>query len=561
MRSLRRAGLFLFTPLSFLLIAMAIGSGQEPPPSGDVVMKAMSDELKRSMSELQLKDLERPYFVQYIVVDEEEYSGQASFGALTSWERTRQRVLQVQVRVGSYQLDNSEFVAGRGESSITQPAQTAMDNDYRALRHALWLATDSAYKQSAEMLARKRAFLQNKTQDDQPPDFSREAPTQTIKARESLKIDTNDLQARLRDWSRIFRSFPEIQRSRIGVVIRLTHRYLVNSEGTRLLQPAQLHMVEAEASAQASDGMQITQSLPWYAKSFDALPPSKQIENSIRQMAEDLKVVRSAPVLKEDYSGPVLLTGSASPDFFARILAANLTGQRGPISERMQQAARTSELLDRMNRPILPAYLSVHDDPALQQFDREPLIGYYDIDDQGVPAQRVSLVESGILTNLLMARRPLPGRLQSNGHGRSGYPGRETAQISNLVVTADQGKSYDELKQALIRMCREERLSHGIVIKALGPVSGGLLPVLIYTVNIADGKEEMVRGVNPAAFPVRSLRHIQAAGNQMIVVNRLMGTPGAETPVSVIAPAVLLEEMELKRFSGTQQKPSILTAP
>jgi TldD protein len=559
MRSLRRAAFFLFTPLSFLLIA--IGSGQEQSPRGDVVMTAMGDELNRSMSELQLKDLERPYFIQYVIVDEEEYSGQASFGALTSWERVNQRVLQVQVRVGSYQLDNSEFIAGRGESSITQPTQTTMDNDYHALRHELWLATDSAYKQSAEMLARKRAFLQNKVQDDQPPDFSKEAPTQAIKARQSLKIDANDLQARLRDWSRIFRSFPEIQRSRIGIVVRLTHRYLVNSEGTRLLQPALLLMVEAEASAQAADGMQIAQSIPFYAKSFDALPPSKQIENSIRQMAEDLKAVRSAPVLKEDYSGPVLLTGSASPDFFARILAANLTGQRGPISERMQQAARTSELLDRMNRPILPAYVSIYDDPALQRFEKEPLIGYYGIDDQGVPAQRVSLVESGILTNLLMARRPLLGHLQSNGHGRSGYPGRETAQISNLVITANQGKSYEELKRELIRLCREERLSYGIVIKALGPVSGGLLPVLIYRVNIADGKEEMIRGVNPAAFPVRSLRHIQAAGNDMVVANRLMGTPGAETPVSVIAPAVLLEEMELKRFSGAQQKPSILTAP
>ena len=164
-------------------------------------------------------------------------------------------------------------------------------------------------------------------------------------------------------------------------------------------------------------------------------------------MAEDLKAIRSAPVLKEDYSGPVLLTGSASPDFFARILAANLTGQRGPISDRGLPSGRTSDLLDRINRPVLPVYLSAYDDPSLQQFGKEPLIGHYDIDDQGVPARRVSLVESGILTDLLMARRPLPSFPSSNGHGRSGYPGRETAQISNLVIAATQGKSYEELKQ------------------------------------------------------------------------------------------------------------------
>jgi TldD protein len=542
-----------------VLIAAALAHTQSG--SQDIVMDAMSDELSRSMTELQLKDLEKPYFVQYIVVDEEEYTGQATYGALTSWQHTQQRVLQVQVRVGDYMLDNSEFISGRGETSSTQLVQAPIDNDYRTLRHTLWLATDSDYKQSAEMLARKRAFLENKVQDDQIPDFSQEKPTQAVKARQTLKIDAEDLQHRLRTWSGIFESYPEIQRSRVGLVVRLTHQYLVNSEGTRLLQPVLLLMVEAEAGTQSSDGMPIAQVIPFYARSFDSLPSAKQIEKSIRQMAEDLKAVQSAPVQKEDYSGPVLLTGSASPDFFARILAANLAGRRGPISDRGLQTSRMSDLLDRMNRPVLPFYLSAYDDPSLRQFGKEPLIGYYDIDDQGVPAQRVSLVDSGILTNMLMARRPLPGFLHSNGHGRSGYPGRETAQISNLVIAASQGKSYDELKQELLRLCREERLTYGIVIKALGQGTSSVLPAMVYKVYVADGHEEMIRGVNPTTFSVRSLRHIQGAGSEMVVANRLVGTPGAETPVSIVAPAVLLEEMELKRFSGAQQKPALLTRP
>jgi len=561
MKCLRRNSIYGLISLCFLSIAIRISPAQERAAGPDAVMTAMSDELNRSMSELQLKDLDKPYFMQYVILDEEEYSGQATFGALTSWNAVRQRSLQVQVRVGNYQLDNSEFVVGRGNSSFMQPTQTSLDNDYRALRHSLWLATDSAYKQSLELLARKRAFLQNKIQDDQVPDFSKEEPILAIKTRQQVKVDAADLQERLRTWSRLFQSFPEIQKSGVEMTVRLTHRYIVNSEGTRVLQPALLIMVEAEASTQAPDGMQISQVIPFYARSFDALPSSKKIENSIRQLAEDLKAIQSAPVLKEDYSGPVLLAGPASPDFFVRILAPNLTGQRGPMSDRFQQSARGGDLLDRMNRPVLPAYFSVQDDPALQRYGTDPLIGNYDIDDQGVPARRVSLVEGGILTDLLMARRPIAGHLQSNGHGRSGYPGRETAQISNLLITASQGKSYEELKQELVLRCREERLSYGIVIKALGPVSSGLLPVLIYKVNVEDGREEMVRGLNPAAFTVRSLRHIQAAGDEMAVVNRIVGIPGAETPVSVAAPSVLLEEMELKRASGAQQRPALLTAP
>jgi predicted Zn-dependent protease len=561
MKSLNRFVQFVLTLLLLGLAIIPAANGQNQASGGDTVMDAMSDELNRSMSELRLKDLEKPYFVQYVVVDEEEYTGQATFGALTSWECVRQRVLQVQVRVGSYQLDSSEFITGRGESSNTQLVQTVVDNDYRALRHSLWLATDAAYKQSAEMLARKRAFLQNKVQDDQTPDFSQEKPVQAIKARETLQFNTAEMQQRLRDWSRLFQSYPEIQKSRIGLVLRLTHRYIVNSEGTRVLQPSRLLIVEAEASTQAADGMQIGQSVPFYARSFDTLPSSRQIETSIRDMAEKLKQIQTAPLLKEDYSGPVLLTGTASPDFFARILASSLTGQRGPMTDRVQQAVRTSDLLDRMNRPILPVYISVYDDPALQRLGNETLIGTYDIDDQGVPAQRVSLVESGILTDFLMARRPIPGHLQSNGHGRSGFPGRETATISNFVITAEKGKNYRDLKLELIRLCREERLSYGILIKALGPVSGGILPFLVYRVNVSDGSEELIRGVSPAGFAVRSLRHIQAAGDEIVVANRLTGTAGAETPVSVAAPAVLLEEMELKRFSGAQQRPSILSRP
>lgn len=539
------------------LLPPALSSGQ--PPHKDAVMAAMEDELNRTMSDLRLSGFEKPYFTQYIIVDEEEFSGQATFGALTSWNATKQRVLHVQVRVGDYELDNSEFVTSRGESSASPLVQAAMDDDYRALRHSLWLSTDAAYKQAVEMLARKRAFLQNKTRENEAPDFSKEEPSIYIRDRQNLRFKADEYQQRLREWSRIFRSYPEIQKSRVAMVARLTHRYLVNSEGTRNLIPVLLLMIEVEAITQAADGMQIAQSIPFYARSFDDLPSAKDVENAIRRMSEDLKTAASAQMLEEDYSGPVLLTGSASPDFFVRILAHNLTGQRPPLSDRPQQS-RAGGLLDRLNRRILPSYLSVFDDPGLQKYGKEPLIGHYEVDDQGVPAQRISLVESGILTDLLMSRRPVPGRTRSNGHGRSGYPGRETAQISNLVISPASGKNYEELKQELMRLCREERLSYGIVIKALTHTSSAILPFLVYKVDAADGREEPVRGISPTGFAVRSLRHIQAAGSELTVINRLMGTPGAETPVSVVAPPILLEEMELKR-QGAQQRPALLTPP
>jgi predicted Zn-dependent protease len=220
-------------------------------------------------------------------------------------------------------------------------------------------------------------------------------------------------------------------------------------------------------------------------------------------------------------------------------------------------------LEDRMNRPILPPYISVVDDPTVKTVNNRKLIGYYSIDDQGVPAKRVSLVDGGLLTDFLMSRRPGKGRLQSNGHGRNGAPGRETPQISNLIVTAKDGKSLEELKKELLKAAKEERLEYGIIIRASNTSGNGVIgnPVMTYRVKVSDGKEELVRTGGAGGLNVQGLRHLIAVGNDSTAANRLVGTGGAETPTSVVAPSVLVEEISLDKPSGTQQKPSLITHP
>src|SRR5262249_15258061 len=151
-------------------------------------------------------------------------------------------------------------------------------------------------------------------------------------------------------------------------------------------------------------------------------------------------------------------TGQASAEMFARVLVPNLSGQRLPLSDQQQTQTARSELVDRLNRPVLPRSLSVFDDPTAQQIAGQELLGHYSVDDQGVTARRVSLIEQGVLKTLLMSRRPGKNMPQSNGHGRAGVPGRETAQIGNLFIQSSDGKSYEDLKQQLIKMCNEENL-------------------------------------------------------------------------------------------------------
>jgi TldD protein len=554
--------------LCLLAIVPASFSAQEQGGAAptDPVLRAMADELQRSVSELQLKDLDKPYFIQYVVLDQDEYRAEATFGAVTNSDRTKGRVLQAQVRVGDYEFDNSEFIPGGGfqgapPSGVLVPA--VIENDYNAIRHALWLATDGAYKQSIEQLARKRAFVQNKVREEQIPDFSKESAVTVIGASREMQVDSARWEKQLREWSAIFRDFPEIQRSAISVRALMTHKYLVNSEGTRTVQPSMLASLEIGASTEAADGMRLAHSIPFNARSFDELPSAAVITESIRRLATDLTSLRSAPVLDADYSGPVLFTGQASAEMFARVLGPNLSGQRLPLSERDQQSSSNrSELSDRMNRPVLPSTFSVYDDPKEQRVGDQVLIGHYEIDDQGVPAQRVSLIEDGILKTLLMSRRPGKDMKQSNGHGRSGLPGRESAQIGNLFIQVNDGKAYEDLKQQLIKMCRLEKLDYGIVIKALNPDGRSQIgkPVLTYKLYVEDGREELIRGASADSIAVRSLRQIEAVGNDSFVANRLTGGD-LPTPMSVVAPSVLLEEVELKRPAGTQQKPSLLTHP
>jgi len=559
----KQKALWLSTCLALASTVISASQAENPSLKSDTVFRAMIDELSRSAVQLQLANLDKPYFIQYVVLDEEEFTARSTFGALTQTSPSKDRLVYAQVRVGNYDFDNTEYNAGGGPGGggVGRPYQGPVDNDYDALRHSLWLATDTSYKSAIEVIAQKRAAIQNRTQEDKVPDFTKEGPTVSIGERRTLQFDRAKIETQLRQWSEIFREFPNIQSSNVSFRARLNHRYVVNNEGTRTLEPELLIILSAAATVQAADGMTVANSVPVYVRDFSDLPTTEAYASAIRQMAKDLTALREAPALSADYSGPALLVGQVATEMFARVLAPNLDGRRGPLTRNGQSASPPLE--DRMNRPILPAYISVADDPTVKAFNNRKLIGFYSVDDQGVPAKRISLVEGGLLTDFLMSRRPGKGHLQSNGHGRNGYPGREAPQISNLLVTAKDGKSFEELKKELLKAAKEERLEYGIIIRASNPSGNGIVgnPVMTYRVKVSDGKEELVRTGGASGLNVQGLRHLIAVGNDSTAANRLVGTSDYETPTSVVAPSVLVEEISLDKPSGTQQKPSLITHP
>jgi predicted Zn-dependent protease len=591
------------TTLSRFIIAFVIFIGFAISMMGetdDVIIQAMRDELDRSMKFLWIENMERPYYLEYAIWDYREYLIQGDFGALAQSMEDHQRVLKVKVRIGSYQLDNSGFIdQGNIYASILgQHDNIVIEDDYNALRRQIWLATDKAYKDTLEQFASKKAYMENQLQTGSIPDFSREEKVQKILPIKTLDVDIAKWEQLVKNLSLIFRQYPLLYESRVAMRISLLHKYFVNSEGITFRQPQTLVFLVANASAQAADGMRLKHYIPFYTTSLDLLPEEKKLTASVRKMAEELTLLTSAPLL-EEYIGPVIFTGQAAAELFTQILVPHLAGGQPPLSNmpQMSQMTAPSKLARRINRKVLPRNISIIDDPTLTTYNRFHLLGSYVIDDQGVIARPMKMVERGILKKLLMSRRPSKKFLHSNGHGRGSLMANPGTQIGNLLIESEDGKTYQQLKDELIQLCKDQEMDFGLVVKTLDDPSltdadeeemplymsqdseAQLTPpIMMYRINVKTGKEELVRGITFSELSVSDLKYITSVGKDSYVLNRFV-SPGGNligsifmyyasrgqgsmgVPVSVVAPSLLFEELEFKKSAATRKKPPVMSRP
>jgi predicted Zn-dependent protease len=263
----------------------------------------------------------------------------------------------------------------------------------------------------------------------------------------------------------------------------------------------------------------------------------------------------------------------------------------------MGQMSFSTKLAQRLNRKILPREISITADPTRGEFNKVPLLGSYVIDDEGVPARPVNLVERGVLKTLLMSRRPRKEIQQSNGHARAGVMGGPGVQPGNILVTTDNGKPYPQLKKDLVQMCKDQGLEFGLIIKTMdNPTITGVednfsffrqgaqtennftQPVMITRVYVKDGREEPVRGISISELTIGNLKDIEAVGNDYYVMHRMMGSGGSMLggyfalfagrgqqdmgiPCSIVAPSLLFEELEFKKNDDKRAKPPLLPHP
>jgi predicted Zn-dependent protease len=543
-----------------------MSGGGAGKPAGLV---ALEEELHRGMRELGGKGKPPPYYIAYEVHDRDDVTVAASYGALVQSSDRHARILDTDVRVGSYKLDSTHTIRSNDFdfSSVTggHPVALPLSDDPNALRTVAWRETDRGYNAAAERLVKIRTQRTLKVADEDPSDdFSREKPASYLGAPATLTIDVPAWEQRIRDLSARFRGQAEILDSGVTLQTSTLNRWLVNSEGTVVQTGRNYVRVFLEANARADDGMELERFETFDAETVEGLGGTAAMEKAADAIIADLRALRRAP-LADPYIGPAILEGRAAGVFFHEIFGHRVEGHRQKNEEEGQTFAK------KVGEPIMPAFVSVYDDPTLSRLGAADLNGFYRFDDEGVMAQRASLVEDGVLRGFLLSRSPTRGFAQSNGHGRRQEGRAIVSRQGNLVVEPKRFVPVSELRELLRAEAKRQGKLYGLSFRDIsggftntqrgGPQAFKVLPILVYRVWVDGRPDELVRGVDLVGTPLAALSRIIAAADDYQTFNGYCGAESGFVPVSATSPSLLVQQIEVERRDKGNDKPPLLPAP
>ncbi len=561
--------LFVLIGLSILFQPAFAGTISDGPVTdGKAVLKAMKEEVTRSMRVLGKKATPPPYFISYRITDTNKVEISASFGSLKKNRERRNRILDVDVRVGDHTLDSSHKLRGnRFDFDFSMPVDISLSNDADAIKSALWLETDKKYKAASEKLIKVKADKEVRVkEEDLSDDFSREKPVTHVDEPVNIsgKVDIAAWEKKVKEYSALFNNHPDIYESTVALRVEGENKYFVNSEGSSLLHGRTYWFLLIRIETKADDGMELFKSENFDARTMANLPDDKTVKEKIAAMIKDLAALRQAPVM-EPYTGPAILSGEAAAVFFHEIFGHRIEGSR----QKNENDGQT--FTKKLNQKILPDFLSVHDDPSIKKYGNADLNGHYLYDDEGVKSQRVNVVENGILKRFLMSRSPVKGHPNSNGHGRA-QAGRKTmSRQGNLIMTSSKTFSKSELRKKLLEACKKEGKPYGLFFEDITggftftgrflPQAFNVTPVTVYRVYVDGRQDELVRGVNLIGTPLTSFSKVIACGDNPGVFTGYCGAESGSIPVSAVCPPVLTGQIEVQKKVKASDKPPVLPPP
>ncbi len=537
-----------------------------PSVGNPVVLDAMTTELHRAFTALgKQSDAKQlpPYFLSYSVSDATFVSIAAQYGALVGSATNHLREADVQVRIGEPKLDNTH---GTHRGSAVQSVVLPLNDDRAALARSLWLVTNTGYGNALDNYLRVKTEAEVRAkEEDSSPDFSQEAPQVHLgKVAPPVVVDRAAWEQRVRALSRIFREFPDVNRNAVMLTAQNETDYYASSEGSQVVAAHLQARVVIFAVTRAEDGMDLYRAATFEAETAAGLPAQAELEASVRALGKSLEALRKAPVT-EPFNGPVILSGRAAAVFFHEVLGHRLEGQRQRGDDEGQTF--TKEL----GKEVLPAFLSVADDPTSFKYGTTWLSGNYEYDDEGEKAQRVELIDNGVLKNFLMSRLPIASFAHSNGHGRAQSGKVPTGRQGNLIVTSTKTVPEAELRKQLIEEAKKQGKPYGLYFEDISsgfavtqrnsPQAFSVVPLVVWRVYVDGRPDELVRGVSIVGTPLAAMKSILATGDKYEVFNGECGAESGTVPVSAVAPAMLLSTMETQKQAQGSARPPILPMP
>ena len=561
-RSIVAAILFL------LAVSFQVARAQQAAP---VILDAMTQELQRAYSQLGRPATGNagadkqppPYFLSYSVSDASYANIRAQFGAINMSNESRMRVADVQVRVGSPALDNTH---GDHRASGVNSLQLPIADDREALARSLWLATNTGYGNAIDNYLRVKTEAEVRAkEEDTSPDFSKEEPQTHIgKVAPPVVIDRAAWEKRVRALSAIFREFPGVYQNAVILSVQNETDYFASSEGSKIVTPHLQARLVAIAVTRADDGMDLFRDQTFEAETVDGLPSQEVMEAAMRDLGKSLEALRKAPVT-EPFNGPALLSGRAAAVFFHEVLGHRLVGQRQRGDEEGQTFTKD------IGQEVLPKFLSVSDDPTESKYGDTWLSGRYDYDDEGEKARRVDLIQDGVLKTFLMSRLPIASFSSSNGHGRAETGHIPTGRQGNLIVTSTNMEPEAKLRQQLIDEAKKQGKPFGLYFEDISsgfavttrdsPQAFSVVPLVVWRVYVDGRPDELVRGVSIVGTPLAAMKSILATGDKDEVFNGECGAESGTIPVSAVAPAILLSDLETQKQAQGTARPPILPKP
>jgi TldD protein len=532
----------------------------------NVVMQAMEKELTRSFAKLKNAGPAPVHYLAYRIYDEQSVSLSSSYGGLEGTpELKHSRQLNVELRVGSPQLDSTHHSRNVYANFWRESVAVPIEDDESALRAVIWNETDVAYKTA------QKSFKEAQTdkdvlvaEEDPSNDFSTEKPHVYTGKEEQFNLDINTWQDRLRRASAIYKKYPKITDSSVTLHATKIRRFMVTSEGTKLEDETVQYNLFTLASATADDGMRV-----WLYDHVESpvskdLPDENKLTEMVQNLAKSVEQLREARVA-EPFAGPVILRSKAAGVFFHEVFGHRAEGHR----QKDEDEGRTFTKM--VGKKIMPTFISVRDDPTCPKLGGTPLNGFYRYDDEGVPANNVVLVNHGVLKTFLLGRSPIKDFNTSNGHGRCSPGTDPVARQGNLIVESSKQVPYSQLREMLIAETKKQGKPYGLIFDEIAggftmtqtwmPQVFKLLPLRVYRVFTNGKPDELLRGVSIIGTPLASLETIMCAANDCDTFNGNCGAESGWVPVSATSPSLLLQTLEVERQAKQMDKPPLLPPP